>query len=239
MAALAKSKVRIAIVPHIFGLPVDLFERNGMDVIEDCAQALGASVGGKPVGLRGAVGIFSFYATKIITSGGQGGMLVSNERAIIDAVRDYRKFDCRNGRKPRFNFQMTDLQAAIGREQLRKLPSFVNRRREIFEQYRNAGIHLVDTHSEASPVRYRSVIRSKNPQWMINELAGCAIKTIIPVEEWELLGPVDKFPSAAEFARTTVSLPTYPSLSNEDLKYIIKSLHEIEDESLSWPVYEN
>jgi dTDP-4-amino-4,6-dideoxygalactose transaminase len=122
---------------------------------------------------------------------------------------------------------------------LRKLPSFVNRRREIFEQYRNAGLHLVDTYSEASPVRYRSVIRSKNPQRMINELADCAIKAIIPVEEWELLGPVDKFPSAAEFARTTVSLPTYPSLSHEDLKYIIKSLHEIGDESLSWFVYEN
>ena len=55
-------------------------------------------------------------------------MLVSRDRGLADAARDYRQFDGRHDRKPRFNFQMTDLQAAIGRVQLRKLPGFVMRR---------------------------------------------------------------------------------------------------------------
>jgi perosamine synthetase len=143
-------------------------------------------------------------------------------------VRDYREFDSRNDRKPRFNLQMTDLQAAIGREQLRKLPFFVSRRREIFERYRNAGLDLYDAHSDASSVRYRTIIRSKNPRWVIEQLAYGGIKAIVPVEDWELLGPADQFPRAAEFARTTLSVPAYPSLSDEDLTQIIETLQVIE-----------
>jgi len=89
-ATLGVSNVEIAIVPHMFGFAVDLAKLNAMRVIEDCAQALGTCVRGKPVGVQGTVGIFSFYATKIITSGGQGGMLVSCDRGLVDAVRDYR-----------------------------------------------------------------------------------------------------------------------------------------------------
>ena len=74
---LQRSAAAIAIIPHIFGAPVDVSaaEGNGIIIIEDCAQALGGELDGVLVGLAGRVGIFSFYATKMITSGGQGGML--------------------------------------------------------------------------------------------------------------------------------------------------------------------
>jgi perosamine synthetase len=227
VAATARADAAIAIVPHMFGLPVDLAKLRGMPVIEDCAQALGASVRGTPVGITGTIGIFSFYATKVITSGGQGGMLVSRQRRIVDAVRDFRQFDGRDDRRPRFNFQMTDLAAAIGRAQLAKLPSFLARRSAIFAEYRNENLALVDATSDATPVRYRAVVRSANPRRLIERLAQHGITAIIPVEERELLGPAEHFPHAVAFANTTVSLPAYPSLQDGDLSHIVASLRSI------------
>ena len=218
----------IAIIPHMFGMPVDVSAATSNDiiVIEDCAQALGASVAGKPVGCGGHVGIFSFYATKMITAGGQGGMLVSRDRNLADAARDYREFDGRHDRKPRFNLQMTDLQAAVGRVQLGQLPDFIARRNAIFARYRDAGLDLLDEQSHGVPVRYRTIVRAENPRAIIDKLARHDIKAIVPVEDWELLGPAHQYPRAAALAQTTVSLPTYPSLSDEELSRVIGVLDQ-------------
>jgi perosamine synthetase len=223
---LARATAGFSIVAHMFGMPVDISAatKNGVVVIEDCAQALGASFAGAPVGVNGKVGIFSFYATKMITSGGQGGMLVSRDRGLADAARDYRQFDGRHDRKPRFNFQMADLQAAIGRVQLGKLPGFVARRDEIFARYRAAGFDLLDEKTSGVPVRYRSVVRTDNPRAIIDRLAQYDIKAIVPVEDWELLGAAEKYPNAAALTRTTVSLPTYPLLSDEELSRVLDAL---------------
>jgi perosamine synthetase len=224
-AALLRSKVQTAIVPHIFGFPVDLAELDGIRIIEDAAQAFGASIRGAQVGIQGDIGIFSFYATKIITTGGQGGMLVSRDRDIIDFLRNYREFDCRPDRMPRFNFQLTDLQAAIGRAQLAKCNAFLQRRDEIFDCYKNLGLPLLDAGgTETRCVRFRSVVTTPRPRELIERLARGGITAITPVEDWELLGPAEQFPNAAALARSTVSLPTYPALSREDQDQIIKVL---------------
>ena len=221
-AALLRSNVQTAIVPHIFGFPVDLAQLKGIRIVEDAAQSFGAEVRGARVGLLGEIGVFSFYATKIITSGGQGGMLVSRNPDIIASLRDYRAFDCRRDRKPRFNFQMTDLQAAIGRAQLQKCGGFLQRRQAIFERYRQAGLPLFDDSArDTRPIRFRSVIRTPRPRHLIERFAQGGVAAIVPVEDWELLGPADQFPNAARFARSTVSLPTYPSLSPAEQDHII------------------
>jgi perosamine synthetase len=221
VVALNRTAAPIAIVAHMFGQPVDLVDLKKRAVIEDCAQALGARVHGHPVGLGGTVAIFSFYATKIITSGGQGGMLVSRDRGLVDMARDYREYDGRHDRKPRFNFQMTDLQAAIGREQLKKLPSFIKRRAEIFELYKSAGFNLVDTAVDGEPVRYRTVLRTQSTRSVIEALARNGITAIVPVEDWELLAAPAEFPHAARFTQNTVSLPTYPFLRNEEVLRVV------------------
>jgi perosamine synthetase len=228
IAAAASADAAIAIVPHMLGIPADIAKLGGMRVIEDCAQALGAFMDGAPVGIAGTVGIFSFYATKVITSGGQGGMLVSRQRDIVDAVRDFRQFDCRDDRKPRFNLQMADLQAAIGREQLRKLPWFIARRDEIFAMYRRAGLEALDTEGAAAPVRYRFVIRSRCPRRIIEGLARHDITAIVPLADWEMLAPSEGFPNAAALARTTISLPIYPSLSDEDASRVVDAMNGLE-----------
>ena len=101
--------------------------KNKSTIIEDACQCLGAKINGKPVGLQGKVGIFSFYATKLITTGGQGGMVVSKDKTFISEVKDFIDFDKRRDDKLRFNFQMTEIQAAFGRAQLRNIKSFIKK----------------------------------------------------------------------------------------------------------------
>lgn len=225
LESLVKSRSDIVIIPHMFGIPVDLSGIKNLLVVEDCAQALGAAVNNVQVGLHGDIGIYSFYATKLMTSGGQGGMVVSKDKALVDAVRDYREFDQRRDNKKRFNFQMTDIQAAVGKVQLKKLPDFLKRRSDIFEYYKEAGLTLMDISSDnLSQVRYRAVMLTNRPQEVIQSLSANGIRAIVPVEDWELLGKEDFFPNALSLTRSTVSLPLYPALSDSDVKKIISSL---------------
>lgn len=210
----ATADAPLAILPHMFGIPCDLKKARGV-IIEDCAQSLGGSIGGK-------ISIFSFYATKLITSGGQGGMLVSADAALVDAARDYRQFDGRRDHKARFNFQMTDLQAAVGRAQLKRLPEFLKRREEIFQRYKTAGLDLLD--GPKGTVRYRAVLKTDKPAKVLEALAAADIKAIVPVEDWELLGEPKNFPNAAALSRSTVSLPCYPSLTDSEVDSVLAAV---------------
>lgn len=222
LESLGKSKADIAIVPHMFGLPLDISGFKSIDIIEDCAQALGASVNNIPLGLHGKIGIYSFYATKLITSGGQGGMVVSTDKALVDAIRDYREFDQRRDENKRFNFQMTDMQAAVGRVQLKKLPDFLKRRSKIFEFYRESGLPLLNvSENNLFPVRFRAVLLTERSKEVIQALSNRKIKAIIPIEDWELLGRKELFPNAYDMTQETVSLPIYPSLTDYDVKKVI------------------
>ena len=223
---LQKSNADIAIVPHMFGLPNEIQSIKDIDVIEDCAQSLGASIDNKKTGLIGKVGIFSFYVTKLMTSGGQGGMFVSKDKNLVDKVRDYREFDCRRDKKHRFNFQMTDLQASIGRVQLKQLPIFLERRQEIFAMYKESGLDLIASENNAS-VHYRAVIRINNPAEVKDKLLKQSIKTIIPIEDWELLDDGSKYRNSYNLTQTTLSLPIYPSLTNEDVLNIVNELNKV------------
>ncbi|HUX95594.1 MAG TPA: DegT/DnrJ/EryC1/StrS family aminotransferase [Bacteroidales bacterium] len=217
ISELNKANPDIAIIPHMFGIPVDLSKIKNIKIIEDCAQSIGAKINGVSTGLIGDIGIFSFYATKLITSGGQGGMIVSKDKDLIDRIKDYREFDCRHDKNKRFNFQMTDLQAGIGREQLKKLPSFLKIRENIFQKYKSAGFNLLDD-NKYEPVRYRAVLKTNKAKEIIESLNKAHIKSIVPIEEWELLEPL---PNSVNLSNNTVSLPIYPSLSNEEIKRII------------------
>lgn len=215
--------IDILIAPSMFGIPVTLPISRSYKLIEDLAQSIGASVEGKLIGLRGDVGICSFYATKLITSGGQGGAVISRDKGLIDMVRDFRAFDCRDDSRLRFNFQMTDLQAAVGRVQLRRLHEFIAQRERWFSLYRQAGLELVgDKTNSLHSVRYRSVMRCTNPSKVIDKLASEGVRAIVPIEEFELLDTPESYPAAKALANTTVSLPVYPDLREEDVVRIAR-----------------
>ena len=227
MSIIKQNLPDISIIPHMYGIPIQIDVDDTL-VIEDCCQALGAKVKNQMVGLFGDVAIFSFYATKLMTSGGQGGMFVSKNQEYVDAVRDYREFDLRNDSEKRFNFKMTDLQAAIGRVQLKKLPYFLKRREEIFQYYKKSGLDLLDIDDELrgilEPVRYRAILKTKNPRKLVNSLESVGVQSIIPTEDWELLGQREFLPNALKFSHETISIPIYPSLTKEHLDIILSGL---------------
>lgn len=214
----------ILIIPHTYGIPLDLSHLKSEKIVEDCCQSIGAKVNGKKVGLQGDIGIFSFHATKLMTSGGQGGMIISSNKSLIDDIRNFRDYGPQD-EKMRFNFQLSDIQAAIGREQLKKLPNFLKRREEIFLKYKKAGLDLLDISpndkEKLEPVRFRAILRTKNPQKIIKSLKSANIRSTILIDESGLLGKSTMYPNASNIARNSVSLPIYPTLSNENIEKII------------------
>ena len=223
--ALAKSRAQVAIVAHMYGIPTALPCDLPLTVIEDCAQALGAEISGKKAGTIGKIAIFSFAATKLMTAGGQGGMVVSRDPAIVEFLREARNYDTVPDNHPRFNLQMTDLQASIGRVQLRKLPYFLARRETIFQRYKNTGIDLFDAPGpDSQPVRFRAVIRTTEPMEWQERLAKAGVRTIVPVTHGELLAAPNAVPRAAALSQNTLSLPLYPTLKDEEVDDIVRHL---------------
>ena len=143
-------KARAVIVVHLAGWPCDmdaimeLAAARGLAVIEDCAQVHGAAYRGRAVGSLGHVAAWSFCQDKIMTTGGEGGMVTTNNPGIWEKVWSYKdhgkNYDAvyRRAHPPGYrwlhdsfgtNWRMTELQAALGRVMLRKLPRWVERRR--------------------------------------------------------------------------------------------------------------
>jgi perosamine synthetase len=134
-----------AIAPvHLFGHPVDMdalgeiASRHGLAVIEDCAESHGATVRGRMTGALGAMGCFSFYANKIITTG-EGGMITTHDDGLADWLRLMRNLAFGTPRflhqEAGFNFRMTGYQAAMGRVQLRRIESTIEAKRRIAQAY--------------------------------------------------------------------------------------------------------
>ena len=152
-------------------------------------------------------------------------MLFSPNKSLVEFARDYRDFDAREDRLPRFNFQMTDIQAAIGTVQLAKLPSFLRKREEIFNIYSDIGLDLVkETESNHSPSRYRAVIRNTTPLKVQKKLYEKGVSTIIPFTYEELVRTTIEDKNAIDLSKSTLSIPIYPSLSLRQAKKIAKTV---------------
>lgn len=217
----------IIILPHMFGSPSIIDKSNTSVVIEDCAQSIGALINGQLAGLQGEIGTFSFYATKLMTSAGQGGMVISKNKKLIDFIRDFIHFDCKNDARLRFNFQMTDIQAAVGRVQLKRLfNEFIPKREDVFTSLQETGLPFFDTdNSNIQAVRFRALLKSKQPYQLMDFLLKEKIKTIIPVEESELLGQSNADKANALFnTQNWLSIPCYPELKSEELLHMKKTL---------------
>ena len=219
----------IAIIPHMYGIPSEIPSDLQQKTIEDCAQALGSKVNGKFTGLQGEIGIFSFHATKMITSGGQGGMIISKNKELIEKIRNLRDYGIQDD-IPRLNFQMTDIQASIGREQLKKLPFFIKKREEIFQKYKQSGLELLDISSKDKnrifPVRFRAIMKTSNPTQIIKRLAEKEIRATNLIEYSDLLGNPLNFPNSVPLTKERVSLPIYPTLTNESIDTILSVLNQ-------------
>ena len=234
-------KTRAIILVHSFGLPADPepFLSLGPPIIEDCAQASGAELNGRLVGSSGRLSTFSFYATKMFTTG-EGGMGATDDPALLDRLRDLREYDERDDLSPRMNAKLTDLAAAIGLAQLKKLPAFIARRRAIAELYRQAlagapvGFPPVcppgRPHAKTSGhIYHRFIVRLKREpvDRVIASLEKEQIHCRRPVYKplHQLMG-LTGFSVSERVWQHALSLPCYPSLTDQEAQHVAAALRE-------------
>ncbi len=234
------AKTRAIIVPHLFGLPADLtrLQALGIPLIEDCAQTLGALESGRPVATVGVAAICSFYATKLLCTG-EGGMVVSNDGALLEHVRSLRQYDDGPMLNPSSsNRKLTDLQAAIGLCQVNRLAMFLQRRAEIAARYRTVlaqmPLVLPAVPAGRTHVYYRFVVRLprllKRPDSLAAQIMRlnarglqCRRPVFRPLHRYLDL---DGFPASEEADRTALSIPIYPSMTDDEVARVIQILGE-------------
>ena len=224
-------KTKAVIVPHLFGTAADLDEiiSLGVPVIEDCAQSVGSRYKGRPTGSRGVISIFSFYATKVIATG-EGGMAVSNDRDLIESIRDLREYDGKMNYRIRFNYKMTDFQAAMGRSQLRKLTAFIARRREIAGGYDKAlwklGVDVPQVPPDRDHIYYRYVLPSP-PEGFLEKMQELGVSCRKPVFRplHGYLG-LSGYPNTDKAWKSSVSVPIYPGLDDSEVRTITEAMKE-------------
>jgi perosamine synthetase len=155
LEAVVSEKTRAIILVHSFGFPApakeitDFARRHSLSVIEDACEALGAECRGEKAGTSGDIGIFAFYPNKLITTG-EGGALVTRSHALAARLRSLRNqgrlgTDWWQHHEPGFSYRLSDINCALGRQQLARIEQTLCRREELAGSYRrrlrpNAGL---------------------------------------------------------------------------------------------------
>lgn len=223
-------KARAVIVPHMFGNPVrdiELFSKLGIPVVEDCAQSLGAELKTGRVGSFGDSSVFSFYATKMITSG-YGGMVLTSDAETAKKIEELKNHDKQEVYSEAYNSGISDFQAALALSQFSRLGEIVKRRKEIAAQYDNAFRGRFEIVGNGGAY-FRYILRVENAQEMIDRLRekgiDAAHPTYRPLHQY-LEMPDDNFPNSTRAHKRAVSIPIYPSLSDGDVKRIVREVIE-------------
>lgn len=252
---LITDKTKAIIVVHLFGHPVDMdrvnviAKRHGLYVIEDCAEAHGATYKGRRVGSIGDMGCFSFYANKIV-AGGEGGIVTTNSALIAERVRSLRSLGYGRGEKKfmheyiGFNYRMTNISAAITYAQLEDVEFVIRRKREIAAFYTAS---LAEMRELQLPVErdygfnvywmYHVVLQDKaegRRDIVMKRMLRRGVETrtsFIPLNQQEVYMNSRSYcqgscPVANRVGANGLYLPSGPILSDEEQIYIVNSLKE-------------
>ncbi len=238
-------RTRCAVVVHLYGRMADMpeiagiAEECGLALIEDCAQAHGASLLGRAAGTWGQAGCYSFYPTKNLGAYGDGGMVVTGDDDLashLRSLRDYGRTDRDRLGEIGFNSRLDELQAAFLRIKLVRLEAWNRRRRELARRYLEglAGLPLglPDWDGERNHCFHLFVVEYEERDDLRIHLAKRGIQTAVhyPVplhlQEPYLAGglPSCSCPAAERTARRVLSLPLYPHLSDEEQDRIIEAI---------------
>ncbi|MAI28670.1 MAG: cell wall biogenesis protein [Rickettsiales bacterium] len=261
------SKTKALIIVHYLGLPLNMdkvtkfCKKNKIFLIEDCALALGSRFKKKHVGLFGEIGAFSFYPVKHITTA-EGGMVISKNKKIIDKVKKFKAFGYDRPLNQRiipgmydvnllgYNFRMNEIEAAIGLEQLKQLPSFIRKRITNMSIYKSQikninNIRLIDNDlNEALNSYYCAVIMLENSlkkkrnqilKILVNKGIGCSIYYPGPIPNYKFYKKkyktkVSEFKNASLFSNSSISLPLGPHVKKSEINFICQQLQNIVEE---------
>jgi dTDP-4-amino-4,6-dideoxygalactose transaminase len=218
-------EVAAAIVPHMFGRPATAVAQlsSRLPVVEDLAMALGAD----GVGGHGVAAVCSFYATKVITSGGEGGMVLTDDQSLAQTFREMREYDGLLPDRQRWNYKLTDVGAAVGRVQLRRLPQLLERRRALTALYDEVsqGWAVVRPHPHSGDIHYRYVVSLDAGRLQAAIAAfdeqGVAARRPVPGPLHGVRSDDGTFPGTRQMLHRALSLPLYPSLSDADAQRVV------------------
>jgi dTDP-4-amino-4,6-dideoxygalactose transaminase len=227
-------QTKAVIVPHMFGCPAEIEKLSelGIPVIEDCAQSVGSDYDGQKAGSFGILSVFSFYATKVFTTG-EGGMVVSDSEELVSRVKDLREYDNKQDYAVRFNTKMTDFQAALGLNQLSHLEEFLDKREMIadryFSEFKDCGFSLPVRKKGREHIYYRFVVKTEDEASLSLERLQqkgimCQRPVFVPLHV--CLG-LSGFSHTMEIWQSAISIPLYPSLTEEEIEKIIAVVREI------------
>lgn len=247
-------KTKAIIAVHQFGSPANMkkicriAKKHKLFVIEDNAESIGSSIGGKLTGTFGDIATYSFFGNKIISTG-EGGMLIVKSKKIFNKIkllRDHGLIDKEKYIHSRigFNFRMTNMQAALGCGQLKNLNKILDKKKTIFENYskflkNNKYINILPlkTEKEYKCVTwlftiYIKKINKKNRELLINNMKKNGIdcrRMIRPVADAyhiRNLQSVSHFDVADDFSYKSIHLPSSFNITLEQIKFIAKCLNK-------------
>ncbi len=234
----------VGIMPvHLYGHPAKMeaimaiADKHGLQVFEDAAQAHGASLNGTPVGAFGSFAMFSLYPTKNMTSG-EGGMVSVANAEVERLMRLYRNQGMEkqyHNEVVGFNTRMTDIHAAIGREQLKKVDGWTARRQAnaAFLSANLQGVVTPPVADGAVHVYHQYTVRVPEDRdglaAALREEYNVGSGMFYPVPN-HLLKPFQHdldLPSTAKAAAECLSLPVHPSLTQDDLERIVTAVNAL------------
>lgn len=240
-------RTRAVMAVHLYGHPCEIFtlkdicKTNELFLVEDCAEAIGSKYKDKYVGTFGDISTFSFFGNKTITTG-EGGMVVTNNETLYDRAVHFKGQGLAKHRQywhdvVGYNYRMTNICAAIGVAQLEQVDQFISRKIEIATLYKeglkNSNIEFHAQHENVIHSYWMCSILVAQPsdrEAMRNYLSDKGIETrplFFPVHTMPMYSnKYQSYPVSENLGWRGINIPSYPSLTNEEVEFIIKKILE-------------
>ena len=257
-------RTKAILAVHLYGQPcdmdsiMDIARRHELFVVEDCAQAIGAQYKGRTVGTIGDAGCLSFFPSKNLGCLGDGGMVITNDAAVFDRVEMLRRHGGRvkyHHEELGLNSRLDELQAAVLREKLKRLPAWTESRRKaacyynallanvpgvtVPAEWSSAGM-VVPTQPGCNPdlncVYHQYTVTLENREPVVTTFKesqiGCAVYYPIPLHlqrvHFGMGMSQGSFPRAEHAAKHCLSLPMFPSLKDEQQELVAAHLRPVQ-----------